>query len=76
MGSKLCIFLLEKRGKSVTDHSLHPDLRGCGGLSWEWWRHWLVGEAGEMAAVYVGAGASWLLTLSGWQEDMLDQLCG
>lgn len=29
-----------------------------------------------MAAAYVGASASWLLTLTGWQEDMLDQLCG
>lgn len=35
-----------------------------------------MGEAGEVAAVCVGAGASWLLTLAGWQEDMLDQLCG
>lgn len=30
-----------------------------------------------MAAVCAGTGASWLLlTLAGWQEDVLDQLCG
>lgn len=43
---------------------------------WEGWRDCVVGEAGEVAAVCVGAGASWLLTLAGWQEDVLDQLCG
>lgn len=43
---------------------------------WERWRHWLVGKVGEMAAVYIGAVASWMLTLAGWQEAMLDQLCG
>lgn len=46
------------------------------GLGWEQWRHWLVGLVGEIAAVYVGAGASWMLTLAGWQEAMLDQLYG
>lgn len=35
-----------------------------------------VGEGGGMAAVCAGTGASWLLTLAGWQEDVLDQLCG
>lgn len=29
-----------------------------------------------MAAVCAGSGASWLLTLAGWQEDVLGQLCG
>ena len=35
-----------------------------------------MGEVGEVAAVYIGTSASWLLMLAGWQEDMLDQLCG
>lgn len=35
-----------------------------------------MGEGGGMAAVRAGAGAGWLLMLAGWQEDVLDQLCG
>lgn len=35
-----------------------------------------MGEGGGMAAVCAGTGAGWLLTLAGWQEDVLDQLGG
>lgn len=57
-----------------TDPSLCSDPCTVGG--WLKAAETLVGEGGGMAAVRAGAGAGWLLTLAGWQEDVLDQLCG
>lgn len=57
-----------------TDPSLCPGLCPVG-AGWKQQRH--PGGGWRMAAVCAGTGASWLLlTLAGWQEDVLDQLCG
>lgn len=65
MTSKLWMFLLRVTGQ------IPACVLICGG-----WLEAARGGGRRMAAVCAGTGASWLLTLAGWQEDVLDQLCG
>lgn len=71
MRSKLWMFLLLVTGQ-IPVCVLVCVLWGLAGSSRD-----TQGGGWRMAAVCAGTGASWLLlTLAGWQEDVLDQLCG